>query len=134
MTKNILPKMIKMKSGSIINISSVASSIKGVARRYAYSGTKAAIIGLTKSLAFDFAKKNIRCNAICPGTVNTPSWKNRVITSNNPKQQEKDFISRQLIGRVGTAEEIANLITFLSSNRSSFITGSVYNIDGGMSL
>ena len=133
-TKFLLPIMNKANSGSIVNISSVASSIKGVARRYAYSGTKAAIIGLTKSLAFDFAKQNIRCNAICPGTVNTPSWRERVITSKNPKQKEKDFISRQLIGRVGTAEEIADLITFLSSNRSSFITGSVYNIDGGMSL
>ena len=134
MTKFLLPIMSKAKSGSIVNISSVASSIKGVARRYAYSGTKAAIIGLTKSLAFDFAKKNIRCNVICPGTVNTPSWRERVITSKNPKQKEKDFISRQLIGRVGTPEEVANLITFLSSDRSSFITGSIYNIDGGMSL
>ena len=134
MTKFLLPIMKKGKSGSIVNISSVASSIKGVARRYAYSGTKAAIIGLTKSLAFDFAKQNIRCNVICPGTVNTPSWRERVITSNNPKQKEKDFISRQLIGRVGTPEEIADLITFLSSDRSSFVTGSVYNIDGGMSL
>jgi len=134
MTRFLLPIMNKGRAGSIINISSVASSIKGVARRYAYSGTKAAIIGLTKSLAFDFAKQNIRCNVICPGTVNTPSWRERVITSNNPKQKEKDFISRQLIGRVGTPEEIADLITFLSSNRSSFVTGSVYNIDGGMSL
>ena len=134
MTKFLLPIMNKAKSGSIVNISSVASSIKGVARRYAYSGTKAAIIGLTKSLAFDFAKQNIRCNVICPGTVNTPSWRERVITSGNPKQKEKDFISRQLIGRVGTPEEIADLIIFLSSDRSSFITGSVYNIDGGMSL
>ena len=134
MTKFLLPIMNKANSGSIVNISSVASSIKGVARRYAYSGTKAAIIGLTKALAFDFAKQNIRCNAICPGTVNTPSWRERVITSKNPKQKEKDFISRQLIGRVGTPEEIADLITFLSSDRSSFVTGSVYNIDGGMSL
>ena len=134
MTKFLLPIMIKNRLGSIINISSVASSIKGVARRYAYSGTKAAIIGLTKALAFDFAKQNIRCNAICPGTVNTPSWRERVITSKNPKQKEKDFISRQLIGRVGTPEEVANLITFLSSDLSSFITGSIYNIDGGMSL
>jgi len=135
MTKFLLPIMSKANSsGSIVNISSVASSIKGVARRYAYSGTKAAIIGLTKSLAFDFAKQNIRCNAICPGTVNTPSWKERVLTSKNPKQKEKDFISRQLIGRVGTPEEVADLITFLLSDRSSFITGSIYNIDGGMSL
>jgi NAD(P)-dependent dehydrogenase (short-subunit alcohol dehydrogenase family) len=134
MTKFLLPIMNKAKSGSIVNISSVVSSIKGVARRYAYSGTKAAIIGLTKSLAFDFAKQNIRCNVICPGTVNTPSWRERVITSGNPKQKEKDFISRQLIGRVGTPEEIADLIIFLSSDRSSFVTGSVYNIDGGMSL
>ena len=91
MTKFLLPVMSKTKSGSIVNISSVASSIKGVSRRYAYSGTKAAIIGLTKALAFDFAKKNIRCNVICPGTVNTPSWRERVITSKQPQTKRKRF-------------------------------------------
>ena len=134
MTKKILPIMLKNNEGSIINVSSVASSIKGVARRFAYSGTKAAIIGLTKSLAFDFAKKGIRCNAICPGTIDTPSYRNRVSDSVNPKQKEKDFIARQLVGRVGTPEEVADLITYLASSRSSFVTGSIYQIDGGMSL
>ena len=116
------------------NISSVASSIKGVPRRFAYSVTKAGIIGLTKSIAVDYAKKGIRCNAICPGTVDTPTWRKRVLNSNNPAQSRKDFNSRQIIGRVGKPEEISDLIAFLSSDRSSFVTGSIYNIDGGMSL
>lgn len=125
---------IKNKKGSIVNISSVASSIKGVKRRFAYSTSKAGIIGLTKSIAVDFAKKGIRCNAICPGTVDTPTWRKRVLSANNPIQTRKDFNSRQIIGRVGKPEEISDLILFLLSDRSSFVTGSVYNIDGGMSL
>ena len=79
-------------------------------------------------------KKGIRCNAICPGTIDTPSYRNRVSDSVNPKQKEKDFIARQLVGRVGTPEEVADLITYLASSRSSFVTGSIYQIDGGMSL
>ena len=134
MTKFFMPKFIKQKKGTIVNISSVASSIKGVPRRFAYSVTKAGIIGLTKSIAVDYAKKGIRCNVICPGTVDTPTWRKRVLNSNNPSQSKKDFNSRQIIGRVGKPEEISDLIAFLSSDRSSFVTGSVYNIDGGMSL
>ena len=134
MTKFFMPKFIKQKKGTIVNISSVASSIKGVPRRFAYSVTKAGIIGLTKSIAVDYAKKGIRCNVICPGTVDTPTWRKRVLNSNNPAQSKKDFNSRQIIGRVGKPEEISDLIAFLSSDRSSFVTGSVYNIDGGMSL
>ena len=134
MTKYFMPIFIKQKKGTIVNISSVASSIKGVPRRFAYSVTKAGIIGLTKSIAVDYAKKGIRCNAICPGTVDTPTWRKRVLNSNNPVQSRKDFNSRQIIGRVGKPEEISDLIAFLSSDRSSFVTGSVYNIDGGMSL
>ena len=114
--------------------SSVASSIKGVKRRFAYSASKAGIIGLTKSIAIDYAKKGIRCNVICPGTVDTPTWRKRVLSSNNPIQARKDFNSRQIIGRVAKPEEISDLILFLLSDRSSFVTGSVYNIDGGMSL
>ena len=134
MTKYFIPLFIKQKKGTIVNISSVASSIKGVPRRFAYSITKAGIIGLTKSIAVDYAKKGIRCNAICPGTVDTPTWRKRVLNSKNPNQSRKDFNSRQIIGRVGKPEEISDLIAFLLSERSSFVTGSVYNIDGGMSL
>ena len=134
MTKFFMPIFIKQKKGAIVNISSVASSIKGVPRRFAYSITKAGIIGLTKSIAVDYAKQGIRCNVICPGTVDTPTWRKRVLNSKNPKQSKKDFNSRQIIGRVGKPEEISDLIAFLSSDRSSFVTGSVYNIDGGMSL
>ena len=112
----------------------MASSIKGVKRRFAYSTSKAGIIGLTKSIAVDYAKKGIRCNVICPGTVDTPTWRKRVLSSNNPSQARKDFNSRQIIGRVAKPEEISDLILFLLSDRSSFVTGSIYNIDGGMSL
>ncbi len=134
MTRYFIPIFIKQKKGTIVNISSVASSIKVVPRRFAYSVTKAGIIGLTKSIAVDYAKKGIRCNAICPGTVDTPTWRKRVLNSNNPAQSRKDFNSRQIICRVGKPEEISDLIAFLSSDRSSFVTGSIYNIDGGMSL
>tara|TARA_Y100001958_G_C21192629_1_gene520508 strand:- start:689 stop:1435 length:747 start_codon:yes stop_codon:yes gene_type:complete len=133
-TKFFMKKFVKQKRGSIVNISSVASSIKGVRRRFSYSTSKAGIIGLTKSIAVDYAKTGIRCNVICPGTVDTPSWRKRVINSDNPIQSRKDFNSRQIIGRVAKPEEISDLIIFLLSDRSSFVTGSVYNIDGGMSL
>ena len=133
-TQYFMKLFLKKNQGSIVNISSVASSIKGVKRRFAYSASKAGIIGLTKSVAADYAKKGIRCNVICPGTVDTPTWRKRVLSANNPIQARKDFNSRQIIGRVAKPEEISDLILFLLSDRSSFVTGSVYNIDGGMSL
>ena len=133
-TQYFMQIFLKRKKGSIVNISSVASSIKGVKRRFAYSASKAGIIGVTKSIAVDYAKKGIRCNVICPGTVDTPTWRKRVLSANNPIQARKDFNSRQIIGRVAKPEEISDLILFLLSDRSSFVTGSVYNIDGGMSL
>ena len=133
-TQYFMKFFLKNNKGSIVNISSVASSIKGVKRRFAYSASKAGIIGLTKSVAADYAKKGIRCNVICPGTVDTPSWRKRVLSANNPIQARKDFNSRQIIGRVAKPEEISDLILFLLSDRSSFVTGSIYNIDGGMSL
>ena len=133
-TQYFMKFFLKKNEGSIVNISSVASSIKGVKRRFAYSASKAGIIGLTKSIATDYSKKGIRCNVICPGTVDTPTWRKRVLSSNNPAQARKDFNSRQIIGRVAKPEEISDLILFLLSDRSSFVTGSVYNIDGGMSL
>ena len=134
MTKSILPKMIKQNKGSIINVSSIASSLKGLPNRFVYGTTKAAIIGFTKSIASDFLKNNIRCNAIAPGTVHTPSWEGRVQAADNPEQAKKDFIARQPMGRLGTAEEIATLAIYLASDESNFVTGITHSIDGGMSI
>ena len=134
MTKSILPKMIKQNKGSIINVSSIASSLKGLPNRFVYGTTKAAIIGFTKSIASDFLKNNIRCNAIAPGTVHTPSWEGRVQAAANPEQAKKDFIARQPMGRLGTAEEIATLAIYLASDESDFVTGITHSIDGGMSI
>jgi len=134
MTKEVLPKMIKQNKGSIINVSSIASSLKGLPNRFVYGTTKAAIIGFTKSIASDFLKNNIRCNAIAPGTVHTPSWEGRVQATTNPEQAKKDFIARQPMGRLGTAEEIATLAIYLASDESNFVTGITHSIDGGMSI
>jgi len=120
--------------GHIINMSSVCSSIKGAPERFAYGTTKAAVIGLTKSLAADLVTRQICVNAICPGTVETPSWQGRVDESQDPVQAKKDFIARQKMGRLGTAEEIANLVLYLSSNESAYTTGTVHIIDGGWSI
>ena len=134
MIKEILPKMIKQNKGNIINVSSIVSSLRGLPNRFAYGATKAAIVGLTKSIAADFIKNNIRCNAIAPGTVHTPSWENRVAAAPDPVKAKKDFIARQPMGRLATAEEIAALAVYLASDESDFITGVVHPIDGGMSI
>jgi NAD(P)-dependent dehydrogenase (short-subunit alcohol dehydrogenase family) len=134
MTKSILPKMVKKNKGNVINVSSIASSLKGLPNRFVYGTTKAAIIGFTKSIASDFLKNNIRCNAIAPGTVHTPSWEERVQSADNPDQAKKDFIARQPMGRLGTPEEIATLAIYLASDESGFITGVTHSIDGGMSI
>ena len=134
MTKSILPKMIKQNKGNVINISSIVSSLRGLPNRFVYGTTKAAIIGFTKSIASDFLKHNIRCNAIAPGTVHTPSWEERVQAAEDPEQTKKDFIARQPMGRLGTAEEIATLAIYLASDESDFITGVTHSIDGGMSI
>ena len=134
MTKSILPKMIKKNKGNIINVSSIVSSLRGLPNRFVYGTTKAAIIGFTKSIASDFLKNNIRCNAIAPGTVHTPSWEGRVQAAANPAKAKKDFIERQPMGRLGTPEEIAKLAVYLASEESDFITGVVHPIDGGMSI
>jgi len=134
MTKSILPKMVKQNKGSIINVSSIASSLRGLPNRFVYGTTKAAIIGFTKSIASDFIKNNIRCNAIAPGTVHTPSWEGRVQSANDPVQAKKDFIARQPMGRLGTPEEIASLAIYLASDESEFVTGVTHAIDGGMSI
>ena len=134
MIKEILPKMIKQNKGNIINMSSIVSSLRGLPNRFAYGATKAAIVGLTKSIAADFIKNNIRCNAIAPGTVHTPSWEDRVAAAPDPVKAKKDFIARQPMGRLATAEEIAALAFYLASDESDFITGVVHPIDGGMSI
>jgi NAD(P)-dependent dehydrogenase (short-subunit alcohol dehydrogenase family) len=134
MCKAILPKMLDQNKGSIINIASIASSIKGLPNRFVYGASKAAIIGLTKSIAADFVKQNIRCNAIAPGTVFTPSWEDRVKQSKDPVQAKKDFIARQPMGRLGTAEEIAAMAIYLASDESTFTTGNTFSVDGGMTI
>ena len=134
MCKEILPLMIKENKGNIINMSSVASSMKGFPNRFVYGATKAAVIGLSKSIAADFIKFNIRCNAILPGTIYSPSWQERVNQSPDPVQAKKDFIARQPMGRIGTAEEVAALAVYLAGDESAFTTGSTIAIDGGISI
>ena len=134
MCKGVLPIMIKQNGGSIINISSCASSFKGFPNRFVYGTTKGAVIGLTKAIAADFVKKNIRCNSIAPGTVFSPSWQDRVNQSPDPVQAKKDFIARQPMGRLGTAEEIAAVAVYLASDDSTFTTGSTIHVDGGISI
>ena len=120
MCKAILPLMVKQKGGSIINVSSCASSLKGFPNRFVYGTTKGAVIGLTKSIAADFVKQNIRCNSIAPGTVFSPSWQDRVNQSPDPVQAKKDFIARQPMGRLGTAEEIASMAIYLAGDAVSY--------------
>ncbi len=132
--KLIVPGMIEQGGGSIINMSSVASSIKGVPNRLAYCASKAAIIGLTKAVAADFVTDKVRCNAICPGTVDSPSLHERLRAMGDYEQAMKDFIARQPLGRVGKAEEIAALALYLASDDSAFTTGQTHIVDGGWAL
>ena len=129
----VLPAMLSQRAGSIVNISSVASSLKGAPNRYVYGSTKAAIIGLTKSVAVDFAAHGIRCNAICPGTVDTPSLAGRINTAADPVQARKDFIARQPMGRLGSADEIAHLAVYLAGDEAGFTSGATHIIDGAWS-
>jgi 2-keto-3-deoxy-L-fuconate dehydrogenase len=131
MIRAFLPGMVAAGGGAIINMSSVAGSITGVADRCAYSATKAAVIGLTKSVAKDFVKHGIRCNAICPGTVDTPSLQARLHAYGNYEQTRKEFEARQPMGRLGKPEEIAALALYLASDESSFTTGQTHIVDGG---
>lgn len=134
MIRAFLPGMLQKGSGNIINMASVASSIKGVPTRFVYGTTKAAVIGLTKSIAADFVDKGIRCNAICPGTIETPSLEDRIQKLGSDSEvTRKAFIARQPIGRLGRAEEIAYLAVYLASDESSFTTGTIHIIDGGWS-
>ena len=130
--KAVLPDMLERGRGSIINMASVASSIKGVPNRFAYGATKAAVIGLTKAIAADYVARGVRCNAICPGTVKTPSLAQRVKAMGGDEQQVwKSFTDRQPMGRLGEADEIAALVVYLASEESSFTTGATHVIDGG---
>lgn len=129
-----LPGMLANGGGSIINMASVCSSIKGLSNRCIYGTTKAAVIGLTKSVAADYVGQGVRCNAVCPGTVDTPSLADRINAFADPTEARKAFIARQPMGRLATAEEIAPLIVFLASDESAFVTGQAYNVDGGITI
>lgn len=136
LTRALLPAMIDHGGGSIINMASVASSLKGVPNRCAYGTTKAAVIGLTKSIAADFIHQGIRCNAICPGTVDSPSLRQRILEQaqqqGRPETEvQADFLARQPLGRLGTPEEIAALATYLAADESAYTTGTAQVIDGG---
>ena len=134
MSSSLLPKMLKQKQGNIIIISSAASNVKGAPNRFIYGTTKAALNGFVKALAADYVKDGIRCNAILPGTVETPSWEGRVNMADDPVKARKDFIARQAMGRLAQPEEIASLGVYLASDESSFVTGTLNLIDGGWTL
>src|ERR1700731_76551 len=137
--KTFLPGMLEEKRGSIVNISSAVSSIRGVPNRYVYGATKAAIIGLTKAVAADFIRQGIRANAICPGTIHSPSLEDRIKAQSAKTGKSLDdvrqaFVDRQPMGRLGTPDEVAALALFLASDESSYITGQAHLVDGGMAL
>jgi len=134
MIQAVLPKMLAQGDGSIINMASVASSIKGLPNRFVYGVSKAAVIGLTKAVAADYVAQGIRCNAICPGTVDTPSLQDRINSQADPVQARKNFIARQPMGRLAQAHEIAPIVVFLASDESRFSTGNAYSVDGGMTI
>lgn len=127
--KAVMPGMLERGSGCIINMATVASSIKGVSNRFAYSASKAAVIGLTKSVAADFVSRGIRCNAICPGTVDSPSLEGRLKATGDYEAARSAFVARQPMGRIGTADEVADLVVYLAG--ATFTTGHTYIIDGG---
>ena len=139
MTRAFLPGMLaraeaQHSSPSIINMASMASSIKGFANRCAYGTTKAAVIGLTKSLAADYVKVGLRANALCPGTVDTPSLRGRIASAADPVQAEKDFVARQPMGRLATVDDITPMVVYLASDESRFVTGQTLLVDGGVTI
>ena len=134
MIQAVVPRMLEAGGGSIINMASVASSIKGLPNRFVYGASKAAVVGLTKAVAADFVGKGIRCNAIAPGTVDTPSLGDRINSYTDPVQARKDFVARQPMGRLAQADEIAPIIVYLASDESVFATGQVFSVDGGMTI
>ena len=129
-----LPAMLEQGGGTIINMSSVLSSLKGAPNRFAYGASKAAVIGLTKSVAADYVTSGVRCNAICPGTVDSPSLHDRLRATGDYDKAMSDFIARQPMGRIGTAEEIAALTLYLASDESRYTTGQAFAIDGGWTI
>ena len=134
MNRAALPIMLQAGGGNIINMSSVASSVTGAPNRFAYGATKAGVIGMTKAIAADYVGENIRCNAICPGTVDTPSLQGRMADQGDYETARAAFVARQPMGRLGTAEEIAALATWLASDESGFVTGQTHVIDGGWTI
>ena len=133
-TRAFLPGMLKKGRASIINMASVASSLRGLPKRFVYGASKAAVIGLTKAIAADYVGQGIRCNAICPGTVDTPSLQGRINEQPDPDKARKDFVARQPMGRLGTVDDITGILVFLASDESLFATGNAYSIDGGMTI
>ena len=132
MLRAFLPSMIEYGGGSVINMGSVASSMKGLPNRFVYGASKGAVLGLTKSVAADFVAQGIRCNAICPGTVESPSLRERIAAQGDEEQARAAFIARQPMGRLGTTEEIAALAVYLASDESAFTTATFFTVDGGI--
>jgi 2-keto-3-deoxy-L-fuconate dehydrogenase len=134
MVQAVLPIMLKNGGGSIVNIASVASSVKGIPNRFIYGASKAAVLGMTKAIASDYITKGIRCNAICPGTIESPSLEQRLHDMGDYQKARKDFVARQPMGRIGEAEEIASLALYLASDASAYTTGQFHIIDGGICI
>jgi 2-keto-3-deoxy-L-fuconate dehydrogenase len=137
-TRALLPGMLaraqETGSVSVLNMASMASSVKGFANRTAYGASKAAVIGLTKAIAADFVRRGVRCNALCPGTVDTPSLRGRIAAAADPVQAEKDFIARQPIGRLASVDDITPMVVYLLSDESRFVTGQALLVDGGVTI
>jgi 2-keto-3-deoxy-L-fuconate dehydrogenase len=134
MIRAFLPAMLAAGGGSIVNVASVCSSLKGLPNRFVYGTSKAAVIGLTKSVAADYVGRGIRCNAICPGTVETPSLEDRIAAFDDPEAARRAFIARQPMGRLGTPEEIAAIAVHLAADESAYTTGQLFVVDGGITI
>jgi 2-keto-3-deoxy-L-fuconate dehydrogenase len=130
----LLPAMLDRGGGSIVNVASVCSSLKGLPNRFIYGTSKAAVIGLTKSVAADYVRQGVRCNAIAPGTVESPSLDERIAAFDDPEAARREFIARQPMGRLGTPEEIAAIAVYLASDESAYTTGQVFIVDGGITI
>jgi 2-keto-3-deoxy-L-fuconate dehydrogenase len=134
MIQALLPAMLDRGGGSIVNVASVCSSLKGLPNRFIYGTSKAAVIGLSKSVAADYVRKGVRCNAIAPGTVESPSLDERIAAFDDPEAARREFIARQPMGRLGTPEEIAAIAVYLASDESAYTTGQVFIVDGGITI